>query len=244
MTITQSGTTTASVILFTGQFYDGSNNIYLFRNRHFTSILGSFLTRDSLNYPDGPNDYAGWFVPNGLDPLGRAADNDRDSVLTKCCPECKKEIELLFQLIDKAEKNTSVDDGSGPCFLLGWEFYWLQKAITWKCLSIEKKFYHIIPPILPFFQLGDLFYKGGKADAHMLHKVTLRCKDKTTVFYIDAGTHLGGNWSGNAGGNDNIFFDLPGSLVPTSDGEFPRDDEFNKLYEQYLRERYCPAFEL
>ena len=57
--------------LFTSQRFDWMTMLHMFRNRYFDSITGSFVTRDPLVYPDGPNVYAGWFVPNRLDPTGQ-----------------------------------------------------------------------------------------------------------------------------------------------------------------------------
>ena len=56
--------------LFTGQRFDWTTKLHFFRNRWFESITGRFITRDPLDYPDGANTYAGWFVPDSVDPSG------------------------------------------------------------------------------------------------------------------------------------------------------------------------------
>jgi len=60
-------------ILFTGQRFDTHTNLQLFRMRWFDSITGRFGSRDELAYPDGPNAYTAWFVPNALDSFGLRA---------------------------------------------------------------------------------------------------------------------------------------------------------------------------
>ncbi len=76
-----------SEILFTGQHFDSSTRLYLFRNRHFDSLMGRFITRDPLDYPNGPNTYAGWFAPDKVDPYG--------FVMINC--NCKQNIEFVVE---------------------------------------------------------------------------------------------------------------------------------------------------
>jgi RHS repeat-associated protein len=56
--------------LFTGRRLDPETGLYDFRNRQLSPLLGSFLVKDPLEFPDGPNAYAAWFVPSYTDPLG------------------------------------------------------------------------------------------------------------------------------------------------------------------------------
>lgn len=56
--------------LFTGRQFDTETGLHDFRRRPFSSRIGTFLTRDPLGFPDGPNTYAGWFVPSTTDPTG------------------------------------------------------------------------------------------------------------------------------------------------------------------------------
>ncbi|MBX3444859.1 MAG: hypothetical protein KF774_20835, partial [Planctomyces sp.] len=55
---------------FTARTWDAETGLYGFRARMYSAGLGRFVSRDRLQYPDGPNAYAGYFVPDGLDPTG------------------------------------------------------------------------------------------------------------------------------------------------------------------------------
>jgi RHS repeat-associated protein len=57
-------------VLFTGQRFDAQTKLHLFRMRWFDAISGRFISRDPLGYPNGPNSYAGWFVPDRFDAFG------------------------------------------------------------------------------------------------------------------------------------------------------------------------------
>lgn len=63
-------------ILFTGQHFDATPHLYLFRMRWLNSTTGTFVTRDPLNYPDGPNTYAAWFVPSNTDLSGTSLGDE------------------------------------------------------------------------------------------------------------------------------------------------------------------------
>jgi RHS repeat-associated protein len=55
---------------FTGRRYDPETRLMFFRTRYFSTDFGRFISRDSLGYVDGLNLYAGYFVPNSIDPKG------------------------------------------------------------------------------------------------------------------------------------------------------------------------------
>eukprot|EP00456_Euglypha_rotunda_P049247 TRINITY_DN394_c0_g1_i6.p2 TRINITY_DN394_c0_g1~~TRINITY_DN394_c0_g1_i6.p2 ORF type:complete len:119 (-),score=6.65 TRINITY_DN394_c0_g1_i6:185-541(-) len=61
-------------VLFTGQRYEPQVQLYLFRMRFLSPNTGTFLSRDPLAYPDGPNAYTAWFV------LGRTDFNGLEEV--------------------------------------------------------------------------------------------------------------------------------------------------------------------
>lgn len=90
--------------LFTGQLYDGATNLHLFRNRYFDSNSGRFVTRDPLKYPDGPNMYAGSFVPSSTDPTGE-----------KPAKQCKINKTLVSLAFDGVNISLSTG-GSWPAF--------------------------------------------------------------------------------------------------------------------------------
>jgi RHS repeat-associated protein len=78
-----------SSYLYTGQRFDAGPSFYLFRNRFFDSVTGRFITRDPLDYPDGANVYAAWFVPNSLDPSGaKIVPGPLNVFLVACCGIC------------------------------------------------------------------------------------------------------------------------------------------------------------
>jgi RHS repeat-associated protein len=57
---------------WTGRYLDTETGLWFFRARYFDSGLGRFIGRDPLGYVDGMSLYAGYFVPNGVDPSGYA----------------------------------------------------------------------------------------------------------------------------------------------------------------------------
>eukprot|EP00456_Euglypha_rotunda_P007814 TRINITY_DN1143_c1_g1_i14.p1 TRINITY_DN1143_c1_g1~~TRINITY_DN1143_c1_g1_i14.p1 ORF type:complete len:478 (+),score=34.16 TRINITY_DN1143_c1_g1_i14:679-2112(+) len=74
MSNTSSTSAIENEVLFTGQRFDPVSGLLLFRNRYFNSSSGGFITRDPVSSPDGPNQYAGWFVPRFVDPMGTCVD--------------------------------------------------------------------------------------------------------------------------------------------------------------------------
>ena len=60
----------ANIYKFTARRFDESTGLYYFRNRYFEASGGRFVSKDPLGYADGMNAYAGYFVPNGIDPMG------------------------------------------------------------------------------------------------------------------------------------------------------------------------------
>ena len=56
--------------LFTGRALHSVTLIYDFRARSYLTGVGTFSTRDPLEYVDGMGLYTAWFVPDGVDPLG------------------------------------------------------------------------------------------------------------------------------------------------------------------------------
>ena len=56
--------------MFTGRRLDEETGLYCYRARYYDCQKGRFLQRDQLGYVDGMNLYAGYFVPNTLDPTG------------------------------------------------------------------------------------------------------------------------------------------------------------------------------
>lgn len=57
-------------LTFTGRRLDSETGLYYFRARYYSSELGRFIGRDPLGYVDGMSMYAGYYVPNGVDPYG------------------------------------------------------------------------------------------------------------------------------------------------------------------------------
>ena len=55
---------------FTGRYHDFETGLAYFRARYFDHNLGRFIGRDPAGYVDGNSLYNGYFVPNGMDPMG------------------------------------------------------------------------------------------------------------------------------------------------------------------------------
>ena len=57
---------------YTGRYFDEETGLYYYRNRYYSPELGRFITKDPLQYVDGPNMYS--YVMNnplnGIDPMG------------------------------------------------------------------------------------------------------------------------------------------------------------------------------
>ena len=175
--------------------------------------------------------------PPLIPPVPIPPKTDRDKVRQMienagCSSTCKKDLELLFKEIDNIEATTPFDPGAGPCGTFAQEFMLNKKKANsplagLTCATIEQKYYHIIPPIWNL--------RGGSTDYHHVIKITMQCNNCPVTFYLDAGTQWSGDWTGNQGGDDNVFLKLPKRLVPTlgtGDG-FPTDAEFDKLCRAY-----------
>jgi RHS repeat-associated protein len=68
---------------FTGRELDSETGLMHFRTRTYDTIQGRFKQRDPIGYSDGTNLYAGYFIPNGLDPSGLAVKDCCSSSGTK-----------------------------------------------------------------------------------------------------------------------------------------------------------------
>jgi RHS repeat-associated protein len=80
---------------FTGRRLDDETGLYHYRARYYDAALGRFISRDSLGYVDGMNLYRGYFVPNGLDPLGLfTCDNGAriDLQFDSCCSAAHRKL--------------------------------------------------------------------------------------------------------------------------------------------------------
>ena len=64
--------------LYTGRREDANTGLYFFRARYYHAQLGRFIGRDPLGFVDGMSLYRGYFVPNGVDPLGFQTKADYD----------------------------------------------------------------------------------------------------------------------------------------------------------------------
>jgi len=62
---------------FTSREFDTETDLHYFRARYWHPDLGRFIGRDPLKYVDGSNLYAGYFVPNRLDPSGLSEKRDK-----------------------------------------------------------------------------------------------------------------------------------------------------------------------
>jgi RHS repeat-associated protein len=60
--------------MWQGSRLDAETGLYYKRMRMYSAELGRFITRDPLEYIDGYSMYSGYFVPNGVDPLGLGED--------------------------------------------------------------------------------------------------------------------------------------------------------------------------
>jgi len=58
--------------LFTGQRYDAESELYFYKSRYYSAVLGRFLQRDPLGYFDGPSlyEYVNSSPSNWVDPMG------------------------------------------------------------------------------------------------------------------------------------------------------------------------------
>jgi RHS repeat-associated protein len=59
-----------------GRRLDLETGLQHYRNRMWDMSLGRFANRDPLGYVDGYNMYQGYFIPNGMDPLGLGWGDD------------------------------------------------------------------------------------------------------------------------------------------------------------------------
>ncbi len=57
---------------YTGQRHDAETGLMYFKNRYYSVLMGSFVTRDPFKYIDGMSMYLGYFASNKIDPSGLA----------------------------------------------------------------------------------------------------------------------------------------------------------------------------
>jgi hypothetical protein len=166
---------------------------------------------------------------NGVTAFGSDSDEQQTVVNLADSAALMAELQRIMQLVASSEAATPIDDGAGPCGTFMNELtYQLRRAdFSDKFTHVKwtREYYHVIPA-------------GWLVDYHQVLHVEFVTKDgKRHEFYIDAGTHLNGNWTGNLGGSDNIFFGpLPSNMVPTTGNAFPSAEEFQSLTDAYNRQ--------
>jgi len=55
---------------YTGQRHDSETGLMYFKNRYYSTSMGSFVARDPKEYIDGMSMYLGYFGSDGVDPFG------------------------------------------------------------------------------------------------------------------------------------------------------------------------------
>jgi len=55
---------------YTGQRHDSETGLMYFKNRYYSTSMGSFVTRDPKEYIDGMSMYLGYFGGQDSDPMG------------------------------------------------------------------------------------------------------------------------------------------------------------------------------
>ncbi|MBX3442841.1 MAG: RHS repeat-associated core domain-containing protein [Planctomyces sp.] len=106
------GDNTGNPHQFTARTWDAETGLYGFRARMYSAGLGRFVSRDRLQYPDGPNAYAGYFVPDGLDPTGMVDWIIPVQARLSCalCPTPTSFKKMDMQKVGKAEKIEELRD--------------------------------------------------------------------------------------------------------------------------------------
>jgi RHS repeat-associated protein len=77
----------------TGRTKDDETGLMNFRQRMWDMNLGRFMNRDPLGHVDGYNLYQGYFVPNGLDPLGLRDETHEEAQVLVALEELAKDAE-------------------------------------------------------------------------------------------------------------------------------------------------------
>ena len=75
------GSLSSNYYLFTGRRYDPEADLMFYRNRMYSTGRGRFLQRDPIGYVDGLNLYRAYFVPGGVDFLGKKTTTTEDQDL-------------------------------------------------------------------------------------------------------------------------------------------------------------------
>jgi len=101
----QSVSSVANPYLFQGRRWDSDSDLYYFRNRSYSPVLGRFMQRDPTGYGDGMNLYE---LQTGkpsshVDPLGNDTQSTGDD---KCCCCCVNSIrvENIRELPENSQK--------------------------------------------------------------------------------------------------------------------------------------------
>ena len=81
---------------FTSREWDVESGLHYFRARYYDEATGRFLQRDSIGYVSGMNAYAGYFVPNDVDPSGHVTKQE--------CEKAKSDAQRAFSGVRKGMK--------------------------------------------------------------------------------------------------------------------------------------------
>jgi len=96
---------------YTGQRHDAETGLMYFKNRYYSTSMGSFVTRDPLGYVDGMSMYLGYFGGMGTDALGLEKVNLGDFQNSKKVSVINmKEIHHKVMIWGYAGRGTDADD--------------------------------------------------------------------------------------------------------------------------------------
>jgi RHS repeat-associated protein len=141
---------------YTGQRHDNETGLMYFKNRYYSTSMGSFVTRDPLGYVDGLSMYLGYFGGQRTDAfgLGDSLKEDVAEKLSEVSPEEKKKEKekrenYIKNILTKSSKSKVCPDNCLEITIfieLGYTFASdSQRKIGHTAISIGESFYDFGP---------------------------------------------------------------------------------------------------
>jgi RHS repeat-associated protein len=174
---------------FTGRRYDSESDLYYFRARYYSTDLGSFISRDKLNYVDGMNVYSGYFAsrfnfdPTGLSDLTHLVDGHARALARQEAAR-KKRLEVLKQKFNAKGLTKAMEAIADDCMCKNCSIEDAKKDAQKIAQALERMFVQA---------------HGQGSSQHGHNRGGFLCWDWSTMFNFAANTVASKCWQADVG---------------------------------------------